>query len=90
MGTGIVSIALLLDQRGTLSDILLVLDAIDLGRARRPSARPRAAPTRARFRADIRHPAALTSIAGTAVLGTRLTLLGWDWAGAIAADRRAG
>ena len=28
MGTGIVSIALLLDQRGTLSDILLVLDAV--------------------------------------------------------------
>ena len=28
MGTGIVSIALLLDQPGTLSDILLVLDAV--------------------------------------------------------------
>jgi len=36
---------------------------------------------RGRFRADIRHPAALTSIAGSAVLGTRLTLLGWQWAG---------
>jgi hypothetical protein len=27
------------------------------------------------------HPAALTSVAGSAVLGTRLTVLGWDWAG---------
>jgi len=29
----------------------------------------------------VRTPAALTSVAGTAVLGTRLTVLGWDWAG---------
>ena len=42
-------------------------------------------PRRSRPRALSRrrpHPAALTSVAGTAVLGTRLTLLGWDWAGA--------
>ena len=41
----------------------------------------RAARDRARFRADVRTPAALTSVAGTAVLGTRLTVLAWDWAG---------
>ncbi|MGA9114884.1 MAG: tellurite resistance/C4-dicarboxylate transporter family protein [Candidatus Dormiibacterota bacterium] len=28
-------------------------------------------------------PAGLSSVAGTAVLGTRLTLLGWRWAGAV-------
>ncbi len=28
-------------------------------------------------------PSALSSVAGTAVLGTRLTLLGWRWAGAL-------
>jgi hypothetical protein len=43
----------------------------------------RAARDRARFRADVRTPAALTSVAGTAVLGTRLTALGWDWAGVL-------
>jgi Voltage-dependent anion channel len=30
-----------------------------------------------------RSPAALTGVAGTAVLGTRLTILGWDWAGVV-------
>jgi len=28
-----------------------------------------------------RSPAALTGVAGTAVLGIRVTLLGWSWAG---------
>ena len=36
---------------------------------------------RARLRCDARSPAALTGVAGTAVLGTRLTLLGWSSAG---------
>ena len=80
MGTGIVSIALLLDGRKVLSDVLLVLDAtfwlalvvLLPARARRDWAR---------FRVDVRHPTALTSIAGTSVLGARLTLAGWDWAG---------
>ena len=36
---------------------------------------------RARVRAELRTPAALTSVAGTAVLGTRLAMLGWAWAG---------
>jgi tellurite resistance protein TehA-like permease len=81
MGTGIVSIALLLDGHETLSVILLVLDAV-IWVALAVLLPARALADRKRFRSDIRHPAALTSIAGTAVLGTRLTLLGWDWAGA--------
>lgn len=80
MGTGIVSIGLSLDKRTTLSDILLVVGAaawLGLGlllvwRLRRD---------RPRVWAEARSPAALTGVAGTAVLGTRLTLLGWDWAG---------
>jgi len=80
MGTGIVSIALTLDGYETLSRILLVIAAlmwVTLAvllplRARRDTGR---------FRADIRTPPALTSVAGTDVLGTRLALLGWTWAG---------
>jgi len=80
MGTGIVSTALTLDGYETLSRILLVIAAamwVTLAvllplRARRD---------RERFRADIRTPPALTSVAGTDVLGTRLALLGWAWAG---------
>jgi tellurite resistance protein TehA-like permease len=80
MGTGIVSVALSLDGQETLSLILLIIAAamwvtlavLVPGRAVRD---------RARFQADVRTPAALTSVAGTDVLGTRLTLLGWRWAG---------
>lgn len=81
MGTGIVSVALLLDGRHTLSQILLILAAISwLALAVLLPAR--ALRDRQRFAVDLRHPTALTSIAGTEVLGTRLTLAGWDWAGA--------
>ncbi len=41
----------------------------------------RAARDPAAFRADACAPAALTAAVATAVLGTRLTLLGWAWAG---------
>ena len=81
MGTGIVSVALLLDGRHTLSDVLLVLDAL-IWLALAVLLPARALRDRRRFAVDLRHPTALTSIAGTAVLGTRLTLAGWDWAGA--------
>ncbi len=81
MGTGIVSIGLLLDGRRTLSAILLVLDAV-IWVALAVLLPARALADRERFKADIGHPTALTSVAGTAVLGTRLTLLGWGWAGA--------
>lgn len=76
MGTGIVSIALLLDGVRILSVILLVIDAgmwialVELLPAR-------ALGDWTRFRVDLRSPTAFTSIAGTGVLGTRLTLAGW-------------
>jgi tellurite resistance protein TehA-like permease len=83
MGTGIVSIALSLDRHETLSRILLAIAGVmwvTLAvlfplRARRD---------RGRFLADVRTPPALTSVAGTAVLGTRVTLLGWTGAGIVA------
>jgi len=80
MGTGIVSVALLLDGRHVLSAILLVLDGC-FWLALAILLPARAVADRGRFAADSRHPTALTSIAGTAVLGTRLTLAGWGWAG---------
>ena len=80
MGTGIVSVALAPDGQEALSRILLaiagaawvMLAALLMARARRDHAR---------FRHDVRRPAAFTAVAGTAVLGTRLTQLGWSWAG---------
>lgn len=81
MGTGIVSIALLLDGHRLLSQVLLVLDAL-AWLALAVLLPARALDDRRRFAVDLRHPTALTSIAGTEVLGTRLTLGGWDWAGA--------
>ena len=80
MGTGIVSIALSLDHRETLSRILLGIAAaawIALGLL----LAGRALRDRERVHQEARSPAALTGVAGTAVLGTRLTLLGWSWAG---------
>ena len=80
MGTGIVSIGLSLDGRETLSRVLLVADALTwvaLGLLLAALVLF----DRARVRRDARSPAALTGVAGTAVLGTRLTLLGWSWAG---------
>ena len=80
MGTGIVSIDLSLDGQHAISIVLLVLAAIIwiLLAGLLPV---RALADAERFRADIRHPTALTSIAGTAVLGTRLTVAGRSWAG---------
>jgi tellurite resistance protein TehA-like permease len=80
MGTGIVSIALSLDGHETISRVLLVLDAV-IWVALTVLLPARAARDRTRFLSDVRTPAALTSVAGSAVLGTRLTVLGWDWAG---------
>jgi tellurite resistance protein TehA-like permease len=72
MGTGIVSIALSLDGQETLSRVLLALDAAVwvILAILLPA---RALRDRARFRRDLRTPAAFTAVAGTAVLGTRLT-----------------
>lgn len=80
MGTGIVSVALLLDGRHLLSTILLVIAAI-IWLALAVLLPARARRDGQRFLVDLRHPTALTSIAGTEVLGTRLTLAGWNWAG---------
>ena len=81
MGTGIVSIDLSLDGHETISRALLILDAV-IWVALAVLLPARAARDRTRFRADVRTPAALTSVAGAAVLGTRLTLLGSDRAAA--------
>src|SRR5437763_5009821 len=79
MGTGIVSTALAFDHRETFSRILLavtvpvwaVLGVALVGGAVRD---------RPRVRRDSRSPAAVTAVAGTAVLGARLLLLGWGGA----------
>lgn len=77
MGTGIVSVALALDGQQTLSRILLVIAAATwlvlaiLGPVR-------AVRDPSRFRAEVRRPAALSWVAGTAVLGARAELLGWN------------
>jgi tellurite resistance protein TehA-like permease len=80
MGTAIVSIALSLDGRETLSRVLLAIAAaiwvtlatlLPLHILRDP----------ARFRAEARTPGALIGPIATAVLGTRLMSLGWAWTG---------
>ena len=80
MGTGIVSVGLSLDGRETLSRILLVITAIAwvilavlLG--------ARVSRDLIRVHQEARSPAGLTGVAGTEVLGTRMTLLGWTWVG---------
>ena len=76
MGTGIVSVALELDGQEAVSHVLLVMCAgfwIALGLLLAASL-PR---HRRQLRAFRRSPAALTAVAGTAVLGTRLTLMAW-------------
>lgn len=80
MGTGIVSVSLSLDGQSTLSKILLGITGaawvlfIALG-AERMRREP------ARLREEMRQPASLTSVAGTAVLGAGVTSLGWTGLG---------
>ena len=80
MGTGIVSIALSLDGQEALSRVMLVIAAV-IWVTLATLVPLRAARDPARFLADVRTPGALTASVATAVLGTRLTLLGWTWAG---------
>jgi tellurite resistance protein TehA-like permease len=80
MGTAVVSVGLSLDGRETLSRILLVAAAI-VWVALGLLLAARAVVHRDRFHRETRSPAALTGVAGTGVLGTRLTILGWSWAG---------
>lgn len=80
MGTAIVSIGRSLDRRETPSRILLVFDAT-AWIALALLVCTRALVDRDRVRREARSPAALTGVAGTAVLGARLIQLGWSWAG---------
>jgi tellurite resistance protein TehA-like permease len=80
MATGIVSIVVHSDGYETLSRALLaitaagwvLLGAVFLGQLFLD---------RAVWLQEARRPRSLTAVAGTAVLGSRLTLLGWSWAG---------
>ena len=80
MGTSIVSTGLSLDRHETFSQALLALAAggwiVLAGTlAFRAGRQPQ------RVRLEARSPAALAAVAATAVLGARLALLGWRWAG---------
>lgn len=80
MATGIVSVGLTLDHRPTLSRILLGLGvALWLGLSAIFASR--GIWQRRRWLEDAREPGALTLVAGTGVLGARLTLLGEDRVG---------
>jgi hypothetical protein len=80
MGTGIVSVALSLDGDETIARVLLGITGV-MWVTLAALAAARVMHDRAGFGADARTPPALTSVAGTAVLGTGLTALGWSWAG---------
>jgi tellurite resistance protein TehA-like permease len=80
MGTGIVSVALDLDGRHLLSAILLAAaGAVWVGLAVVVVVRLLA--DRRGLWLELRQPGALTSVAASCVLGTRLDLAGWRWAG---------
>jgi tellurite resistance protein TehA-like permease len=80
MGTGIVSIAFSLDGQETLSRVLLVIAGV-IWVALAVLISLRAVRDPARLPVEAHAPRALTTAVSTAVLGTRLTLLGWAWAG---------
>lgn len=80
MGTGIVSVAALLDGRDGISEALMWIAAgawVLLGLL----LFARFSFQRTRFLAEAAIPASLTGVAGTCVLGARLTVYGWNWAG---------
>lgn len=80
MGTGIVSVALALDGRTGLSEALMwIALGMWVGLALLLAARFLF--HRARFLAEAAMPASLTGVAGTGVLGARLTVYGWEQAG---------
>jgi len=82
MGTGIVSIDLALLGQQPLSLVPLVVAGVAWGALGLLLA-GRLLYSRDRFRREASLPAALTGVAGTAVLGTRLILLNWRWPGAV-------
>lgn len=83
MGTGIVSVALLLTGNVDISRVLMWIAAA-MWAALALSLAARVVIDRPRLRGEARLPASLTSVAGTAVLGVRFTLYGWSWAGVAA------
>jgi tellurite resistance protein TehA-like permease len=81
MATGIISVAVALEGLEALSRVLLAIAALEwmaigLLLADRALRNPD------RVRLEARTPGALTGVAATAVLGARVTPLGWTWAGA--------
>ncbi len=80
MGTGIVSVAMLSAGQQLISRVLLAI-AAGMWLLLAASFLWRIMLDREGWRADVQRPAALTAVAGTAVLGARLTVLGWSWAG---------
>lgn len=82
MGTAIVSVALNLTGHGGLSELLMwIALAVWVGLGLMLAVRFLA--HRPRFLAEAATPASLTGVAGTAVLGTRLAVYGWSWAGIV-------
>ena len=79
MGTGIVSIGFDLVHQSVLSQILFTIDVL-LWLGLSAVFLRRRVWQRQRWLQEARSPAALTVIAGTAVLGARVALAGTDWA----------
>src|SRR4051812_22744436 len=82
MATGIVSVALGLDGRHTASAVLMWITVAIWG-ALAMLALARFVADPAGLRAQATDPATLTGVAGTAVLGSRLAMQGWAWAGIV-------
>jgi tellurite resistance protein TehA-like permease len=80
MASGIVSVAMLDAGFRTLSRLLLVVCGVSWAILAVLVVLALLSDFR-HAREQARRPAALTAIAGTAVLGVRLTVLGWSWAG---------
>ncbi|MGZ4342561.1 MAG: SLAC1 family transporter [Solirubrobacteraceae bacterium] len=83
MGTGVVSLALHLDGRESLSKLLMWI-AVGVWVALAALLVTRFTFQRSRFIAESASPTALTGVSGAGVLGTRLTVYGWDRAGIVA------
>ncbi|HEX5468218.1 MAG TPA: tellurite resistance/C4-dicarboxylate transporter family protein [Gaiellaceae bacterium] len=81
MGTGIISIDLTVDGYETLSRVFLALTIV-LWAGLGLIVAGRVLFDRGRARLEAASPASLTGVAGTAVLGARLALLGWSHVGA--------
>jgi tellurite resistance protein TehA-like permease len=80
MATGIVSVVLHLRGQEGISRTLLIATAM-LWAVIAAAFLSRLWPDRKGWPSDARDPSSLTLVAGTAVLGSRFMLLGWDWAG---------